>query len=355
MSGKRRRRPSFAWRRAGRRAPRGVRSADGRDRSASAARAGSLRSRPRSTTPAASASSPICTTASRTTSSRRACRSCSTSIIAARSAPTRSSATAAACSCRFRTLSSPRKASKLGFALPAPGHYAVGQFFMPRDADARAAGRGDRRGGRSPTKARCCSAGATCRSTIQRPRRERQARPSRSIARSSSAAAPDIADEDDFERRLYHRAQGHLERASIAADSRGTAEFLLRCRCRRRTLVYKGMLLATQLGDYFHDLQRPALRDRRWRSCISASRPTPFRPGGWRIPIGWSRTTARSTRCAATSTGWRRGRPRVASPTVRQRHRQALADLLRGPVGHRLFRQCARIPRAAAAIRSPMR
>ena len=28
--------------------------------------------------------------------------------------------------------------AKLGFALPEPGHYAIGQFFMPRDAEARA-------------------------------------------------------------------------------------------------------------------------------------------------------------------------------------------------------------------------
>ena len=28
--------------------------------------------------------------------------------------------------------------AKLGFALPAPGRYAIGQFFMPRDAEARA-------------------------------------------------------------------------------------------------------------------------------------------------------------------------------------------------------------------------
>ena len=27
---------------------------------------------------------------------------------------------------------------RLGFALPAPGQYAIGQFFMPRDAAARA-------------------------------------------------------------------------------------------------------------------------------------------------------------------------------------------------------------------------
>ncbi len=33
---------------------------------------------------------------------------------------------------------------KLGFALPEPGHYAIGQFFMPRDAAARATGARDR-------------------------------------------------------------------------------------------------------------------------------------------------------------------------------------------------------------------
>ncbi len=53
----------------------------------------------------------------------------------------------------------------LGFALPEPGDYAVGLFFLPRDAAARAQRARDRRGRRSPTKARRCSAGATCRST----------------------------------------------------------------------------------------------------------------------------------------------------------------------------------------------
>ena len=57
-----------------------------------------------------------------------------------------------------------------------------------------------------------------------------------------------------------------------------------------------------------------ALR-RRWRSFTSASPPTPSPPGGSPIPIGWSRTTARSTRCAATSTGWRRAR-RASTPKL---------------------------------------
>ncbi len=55
---------------------------------------------------------------------------------------------------------------------------------------------------------------------------------------------------------------------------------------------------------------RHSASPRRWRWCISASRPTPSRRGVSRIPIAWSPTTARSTRCAATSTGWRRGKHR---------------------------------------------
>ena len=59
----------------------------------------------------------------------------------------------------------------------------------------------------------------------------------------------------------------------------------------------------------------------RWRWSINGSRPTRFRPGVSRTPIAWSRTTAKSTRCAATSTGWRRVRrasiPNCSAPISR--------------------------------------
>ena len=48
---------------------------------------------------------------------------------------------------------------------------------------------------------------------------------------------------------------------------------------------------------------RPATSSRRSRSCTSASAPTRSRRGRWRTRTATSRTTARSTRCAATSTG----------------------------------------------------
>ena len=80
-----------------------------------------------------------------------------------------------------------------------------------------------------------------------------------------------------------------------------------------RTLVYKGMFLSYQVRPTTPTCPTRA-SSRRWRWCTSASRPTPSRRGSWRIPTAWSPTTARSTRCAATSTGWRRAQASVSSP-----------------------------------------
>ena len=89
-----------------------------------------------------------------------------------------------------------------------------------------------------------------------RPRRERQGRPSRCTARSSSAAATSIADDDAFERQLYILrkviSNAHLRPEGRAHDRASTP-----CRCRRRTIVYKGMLLADQLGAYYRTCSDP--------------------------------------------------------------------------------------------------
>jgi glutamate synthase (NADPH/NADH) large chain len=76
-----------------------------------------------------------------------------------------------------------------------------------------------------------------------------------------------------------------------------------------RTIVYKGMVLADQLGPTI-----PTCTTLDFESALALVHQrfstNTFPSWRWRIPIAWSRTTARSTRCAATSTGWRRGRPR---------------------------------------------
>ena len=48
-----------------------------------------------------------------------------------------------------------------------------------------------------------------------------------------------------------------------------------------RTLVYKGMFLAAQLGAYYRRPRTTPISSRRWRSSTSASRPTPSRR--WRL------------------------------------------------------------------------
>ena len=69
-----------------------------------------------------------------------------------------------------------------------------------------------------------------------------------------------------------------------------------------RTIIYKGLLLADQVGTYFKDLQ-----DER---CVSALglvhqrfSPTLFPSGRWPTPTAMWRTTARSTPSRATTTG----------------------------------------------------
>ncbi len=103
-----------------------------------------------------------------------------------------------------------------------------------------------------------------------------------------------------------HRAQGHLGAH-------------LRRLCRPQERFLHRLDVVPDAGLQGHVPRLPArqpiiatctspISSRPWRSSTSASRPTPFRPGGWRIPIASSATTARSTPSAATSTGWRRAR-----------------------------------------------
>jgi glutamate synthase (NADPH/NADH) large chain len=50
-----------------------------------------------------------------------------------------------------------------------------------------------------------------------------------------------------------------------------------------RTIVYKGMFLAYQVGAYYKDLS-DRVSSRRWRWSTSGSRPTPSRPGSCAHP-----------------------------------------------------------------------
>ena len=108
----------------------------------------------------------------------------------------------------------------------------------------------------------------------------------------------DIEDDLAFERKLYvirKRADNAIRTSTLAG-----AEYWYIVSLSARTIIYKGMLLTTQVDQYFPDLHNPRWR-RRWRWSIRASARTRSRAGTARIRIATSPTTARSTRCAATS------------------------------------------------------
>jgi glutamate synthase (NADPH/NADH) large chain len=76
-----------------------------------------------------------------------------------------------------------------------------------------------------------------------------------------------------------------------------------------RTIVYKGLLLADQVGTYYKDLQDPTRGARRWPWCTSASPPTRFPTWPLAHPYPHGRAQRRNQHGArATSTGCARAR-----------------------------------------------
>jgi glutamate synthase (NADPH) large chain len=143
--------------------------------------------------------------------------------------------------------------AKLGFALPEPGHYAVGQYFLPRDAEARA------------------RAIATIEETIRAEGQKvlgwrdvpvdnsdlgESVLPTEPFHRQVFIArSADIASEEEFERRLFilRKVVSNTIYRSVERAKAGVYPVSVSC----RTVVYKGMLLANQLGGYFRDLNDP--------------------------------------------------------------------------------------------------
>jgi glutamate synthase (NADPH/NADH) large chain len=237
---------------------------------------------------------------------------------------------------------------KAGTTLPGAGEYGVGFIFMPQDAALR----------------------AKCEEIVERVIRSEgkdligwRDVP---VDNSSLSKAPDIAatepvsrqvfirnsggDQDAFERRLYvlRKVISNTVRAETDAVSKGFYIVSLSS----RTIVYKGMFLAYQVGAYYADL-----KDERFDLGAGAGAPALLDQHlpvlGPAHPYRMVATTARSTRCAATSTGW----PRARRPCVLERcsatTSPALADLLRGPVRHRLLRQRAGVPGHGRLLAGP--
>ena len=112
-----------------------------------------------------------------------------------------------------------------------------------------------------------------------------------------------------------------------------------------RTLVYKGMFLAAQLGAYYADLHDPdfesalALVHQRFSTNTFPS---------WRLAHPYRFVCHNGEiNTVRGNVNWMAARQAsVSVAAVRRRHPEALADHLSGPVGHRLLRQRARVPAA---------
>ena len=121
------------------------------------------------------------------------------------------------------------------------------------------------------------SAGATSRST--RPRAASwRARPRRRSASSSSPPARS-ADEDDVRAQRCSSIRRRAERELGADGSPSRA-------CPAGRIVYKGMLTAPQLPQFYPDLRDMTTAQHASRSSTRASRPTPRRAGSSRSRCG---------------------------------------------------------------------
>ncbi len=146
-----------------------------------------------------------------------------------------------------------KKAAELGFNLPPPGHYAVGALFMPHDEAWR-------REIMETYAAVAEHEGMTLLGWRDVPTDNstlgESVKPTEPVHKQVFLArSPKVKSEDEFERRLY------ILRKTISSTlygkrARSTSNYYpVSISC--RTLIYKGMFLADQLGTYYPDLHDP--------------------------------------------------------------------------------------------------
>ena len=146
-----------------------------------------------------------------------------------------------------------RKAAELGFKLPKPGEYAVGVLFLPHE-DAW------RQEVMDTYAAVAAQDGMTILGWRDVPTDNstlgESVKPTEPVHKQVFLARnPKVTTEDEFERRLY------IFRKTISAITYGKRErrssgyYPVSISC--RTVIYKGMFLADQLGTYYPDLHEP--------------------------------------------------------------------------------------------------
>jgi len=146
-----------------------------------------------------------------------------------------------------------KEAAKLDITLPAVGAYACGMVFLPQSVNGRAACE-------SAIARIILEEGQKCLGWRDVPRDNRDiadaARAIEPVMRQVFIAS-NAADQDAFERKLFviRKRVEHEVRALKLDDGE---QFYIPS-LSSRTIVYKGMLLAEEVGTYYQDLQDPAM------------------------------------------------------------------------------------------------
>ena len=149
--------------------------------------------------------------------------------------------------------------AEVDFALPEPGHYGVGMVFLPREDEPRAGmeaiiNRHIEAGGQTVLGWRDVP--------VDNSDLGHSVRPSEPVVRQVFVGcAPDCPDQDSFERKLFV-IRKRMDNEIRAAGYEKTAYYVTSMSS--RTLNYKGMLLAYQVGNYYLDL-----RDERFTSALA--------------------------------------------------------------------------------------
>ncbi|MGI8569178.1 MAG: glutamate synthase large subunit [Methylocella sp.] len=146
-----------------------------------------------------------------------------------------------------------KKAAELGFVLPAPGEYAIGALFLPRDMEGRrivedivegmvaAEGQISLGWRDTPVDSSCLGASVRAAEPVSR--------------QIFIKRGPHVENQTVFERRLFILRKT-ISNAVYHLNDKRTAGFYP-VSLSSRTIVYKGLLLATKLGKYFKDLADP--------------------------------------------------------------------------------------------------
>jgi len=146
-----------------------------------------------------------------------------------------------------------KEARKLGFELPAPGQYAVGQLFMPHEANWQEI-------------IRDIYADVIEREGLTLLGWRNVPKDNASLGESVKPTEPvhmqvfiglgqKKLTEDEFERRLYILRKSISNAIYRRRERRTSSYYPVSISC--RTVVYKGMFLADQLGSYYPDLHDP--------------------------------------------------------------------------------------------------